>query len=300
MERHDGHQKYCAAICMLEEIEWEKKKKALICGVDTEKLPLNLKKKLVKLVGKRPTLNCLLNGINVVGLWDTGAMVSLLNSEFVREHFPDAKIESISEFLGNEELKLTVANKQEMSVVGVVVLQFGVVRMPDMFEIPFLVTDEPLSQPILGYNTIEYLVSNFSHVVNLPASMVSLFGNQLTDRPEVLVNLVEAGSQISEILCVARVQKREVLKPGSVLKVRCKFNDLQFSNPSGKIIAFTPFEEFCVENELSILETTEKLSKNRKFIDVCIHTPNYRNIVLEKGTESWVYRKKGLMPKLSP
>ena len=242
------------------------------------------KETLVKQVGKRLTLNYLLNGRKVEGLWDTGAMVSLLNSEFVSDQFPDAMIESISSFLGNEELKLTAANKQEMSVVGVVVLQFGVDGVSDMFDIPFLVTDEPLSQPILGYNTIEYLVNNFSNVVNLPASMVSLFGKQLTDHPEVLVDIVEAGSKILEISRETRVQKRQILKPGSVVKVRCKFSDLQFSNPGGKIIAFTPFEEFCVENELSILETTEKFSKNRKFIDVCVHNPNSWEVILEKGT----------------
>ena len=240
---------------MLEQIEWEKKKKALVCGIDSEKLPLKLKRKLVKLVGERPTLKFLLNNKNIEGLWDTGAMVSLLNKLFVLENFPDAKIESIAEFLGEEDvndLKLTVANKKEMSVVGVVVLQFGVQGMADMFEIPFLVTDEELSQPILGYNTIEYLVSNFGNVINLPASMVSLFGTQLKDRPEILVNIVEAGSKVTELSQEARVQRRQVLQPGSVCTVRCKFRDLQLSNPSGKIIVFSPFEEFCVENELAI------------------------------------------------
>ena len=80
------------------------------------------------------------------------------------------------------------------------------------------------------------------------------------------------------------MQKRQVLKPGSVVKVRCKFGDLQMSNPVGKIIVFPPFEEFCVENELSILETTEKLAKNRKFVDAIVHNPNLREVVLEKGT----------------
>ena len=137
---------------------------------------------------------------------------------------------------------------------------------------------------ILGYNTIEYLVSNFGSVINLPASMVSLFGDQLTDRPEVLVNVVETGSKIIELSQEAKVQRKQVISPGSVCKVRCKFNDLQLSNPAGKIITFTPFEEFCVERELSILETTEKLSKNRKLIDVCVHNPNSYSVVLEKGT----------------
>ena len=287
MESNDSHRELCGAICMLEEIEWEKKKKALVCGVDTEKLPLRLKRKLVKLVGERPILNFLLNNKKIKGLWDTGAMVSLLNKLFVLEHFPDAKIQTIAEFLGEDDLKdfkLTAANKNEMSVIGVVTLQFGVEGRSDMFDIPFLVTDEELSQPILGYNTIEYLVSNFGHVVNLPASMVSLFGTQLTDRPEVLVNVVEAGSKIVELSQEARVQTRQVLRPGSVVKVRCKFSDLQLNNASGKIIVFSPFEEFCVERELTILETTEKLTKNRKFIDVCIHNPNSHDVVLEKGT----------------
>ena len=79
---------------MLEQIEWEKKKKALVCGIDSEKLPLKLKRKLVKLVGERPTLKFLLNNKNIEGLWDTGAMVSLLNKLFVLENFPGAKIES--------------------------------------------------------------------------------------------------------------------------------------------------------------------------------------------------------------
>ena len=287
MDLHENHRQYCKAICMLEQIEWEKKKNALVCGVDSEKLPLKLKRKLVKLVGERPTLKFLLNNTHTEGLWDTGAMVSLLDTVFLAEHFPDAKIETLAEFLGEEDMndfRLTVANKKEMSVVGVVVLQFGVEGMPEMFEIPFLVTDDPLSQPILGYNTIEYLVSNFGNVVNLPESMVSLFGSQLTDRPEVLVNVVETGSRITDLSQSAKVQCRQILGPGSVCKVRCKFNDLQLNNPSGKIIAFTPLEEFCVEKELSILETTEKLTKNRKFIDVCIHNPNKHSVVVEKGT----------------
>ena len=286
LELHEHHRDFCGAICMLEQIEWEKKKKSLVCGVDSEKLPLKLKRKLVKLVGDRPTLKFLLNNKKIEGLWDTGAMVSLLNKLFLLEHFPDAKIESVAEFLGEDDvndLKLTVANKKEMSVCGVVVLRFGVEGMADMFEIPFLVTDEELSQPIIGYNTIEHLVSNYSHVINLPASMVSLFGTQLKDRPEVLVNIVETGSKVTELSQEARVQRGQVLLPGSVGTVRCKFRDLQLNNPSGKIIMFSPFEEFCVEKEITILETTERLTKNRRFIDVVVHNPNSHSVVLEKG-----------------
>ena len=283
LETHDNHNKYCAAICALEGIEWEKRKRTLVCGVDGEKLPLKLKRKLIKLVGERPTLKFMLNNTDAEGLLDTGAMVSLLNRTFVDEHFPGTKIETIADFLGQEDFKLTTANKDEMSVSGVVVLEFGVPGNPNMFDIPFLVTDDPLSQPILGYNTIEYLVSNFANVINMPASIKSLFGNQLTDRPEVLVSVIESGCKITDLTQEARVQNRQVLKPGDVCKVRCKFADLQFNNPIGKVIVFSPLEEVCVEHELSILETTEKLNKNRRFVDVVVHNPTRQDIVLPKG-----------------
>ena len=160
MRAHVNHQQYCAAICSLQELETRKQLKTCVYGVDSDKLPYKVMRKLVKLVGSRPLVKFLLNGKYEEGLWDTGAMISLLNSAFLRKHYPDVPIQTVAEFLGENEkgLVLTAANKSELNVKGVAVLNFGTEQNHDLFQIPFLITDDEISRPILGYNTIEYLV----------------------------------------------------------------------------------------------------------------------------------------------
>ena len=42
-----------------------------------------MKLQLIRLVGKRSLVNIYLNGEDVQGLWDTGAMISLVNEKFL-------------------------------------------------------------------------------------------------------------------------------------------------------------------------------------------------------------------------
>ena len=116
-----------------------------------------------------------------------------------------------------------------------------------MFQVPFLVTDDEISRPILGYNTIEYLVTNFKDSVDLPQSMVQMFGGLAPENGEAMVNLVESAGKIAELSQEARLNRRYVIHPGSVQKVRCKVTGWDICNPYGKIIMFSPFEKLCVE-----------------------------------------------------
>ena len=70
---------WCPWIVKLEEVETEKRRRTEINMVDSEKLPYKMKLRLVKLVGERPLVNIHLNGKKIQGLWDTGAMISLMN-----------------------------------------------------------------------------------------------------------------------------------------------------------------------------------------------------------------------------
>ena len=54
---------------------------------DSEKLPYQMKLNLIRLVGERPMVSIYLNDIEVNGLWDTGAMISLINEEHLLQHF---------------------------------------------------------------------------------------------------------------------------------------------------------------------------------------------------------------------
>ena len=104
-------------------------------------------------------INCLLNGVACEGLWDTGSMVSLLNSSWFRKHFPDVKIWNLTEFLEGDNLHLFAANNTPVEIEGVAVLQFSVDGSTP-FPVPFLITQNELTQPIIGFNVIEYVVES--------------------------------------------------------------------------------------------------------------------------------------------
>ena len=83
---------WCPWITQLEEHETTKRMKSEVNMVDSEKLPLPLKRKLVKLVGEKPLVMVKLNGRETKGLWDTGAMVSLMNKDYLEENFGDVTV----------------------------------------------------------------------------------------------------------------------------------------------------------------------------------------------------------------
>ena len=284
MQGHKNHNTYCEAICSLEQLETEKRIATEIFTSDSEKLPYKLKLKLIRLVGERPLINIFLNGKEISGLWDTGAMISLINEEFLHENFPDSEIHPISDFTGSETLTLKTANQSNLCVEGVVVLDFGVDSGSGLFQIPFLVTSEKISNPIIGYNTVEHLVTNFKDKIDLPRSMIKLMGNLSSESAECMANLVEKGGEISELSKEAKLDKTQVIPPGSIQKIRCKIKDLQISNVHKKLVLFTPFEELCVETELVVFESPEVLKSRKKYIDILVHNPTSNRIIVQKGT----------------
>ena len=279
----DGiHAMWCPWIVKLEEVETEKRRRTEINMVDSEKLPYKMKLRLVKLVGERPLVNIHLNGKKIQGLWDTGAMISLMNKGFLEENFPDVEVHSISEFAG-QGISLTAANKSEIGVDGVAVLEFGIDDGCGLFEVPFLVTSQELSSPIIGYNTIEHLVKNFRDKMDLPKSLCTLVDCLSTEKADAMVNIIEEGAEIVELNSEAKLEKDQVIHPGCCEKVRCRIKDLKFCSGGEKLVMFAPYEELCVEGELVIFESVEVLKARRKFVDIMVYNPTKQKMFLKKG-----------------
>ena len=78
---------------------------------------------IAKLVGKRYNINCKLDGILIEALWDTGAQVSIISEQFLRCHFPSAKLKNISKLL-DCELDLTADNGTPIPYKGFIELTF--------------------------------------------------------------------------------------------------------------------------------------------------------------------------------
>ena len=51
-----------------------------------------------------------------------------------------------------------VANNTDVSIEGAMTLDFSLPNSKQNFLVPFIVTKEPLSNPILGFNVVEHLL----------------------------------------------------------------------------------------------------------------------------------------------
>ena len=80
------------------------KEKGFVNAVFSSRSRLTLKEeiRLVKLVGQRCTVDCLLDGVASEALWDTGAEVALVGQKWLQEKFPGRKINDVSKLLGQE------------------------------------------------------------------------------------------------------------------------------------------------------------------------------------------------------
>ena len=283
LQEHEDHARYCAMICEVERIETTKQLSRGISIMDSEKLPLKLKKKLISLVGERPLVNVFLDNKEIVGLWDTGAMVSILTRAFLEENFPEVEILPVVDFMKHEVLRINTANQAELAIDGVVVFDFGVEKGNPLFQVPFLVTSDALSRPIIGYNTIEYFVMNFGQNMDMPASLSKVVCDLMPKSAGDVVNVITAGGQITEISRVAKLHKSYSIPARTSLKVRIKIKDFDFADSYNKPICFTPLEELCVENELVYFESVDVLKRGKRFMDIVIYNPTPSVVSVEKG-----------------
>ena len=185
-------------------------------------LPKNRKKKLTKLIGSRPNIKHQLNNRIFESLWDTGSMISLVNEEWVLKEFKNIEIQPIETFISNgADISLKAANNTDVSIEGVVTLDFGLPNSKQNFLVPFIVTKEALSNPILGFNVIEhllkYLNSTSDHTV-----LENIFPSLNSAKIESVFNVITTKKN-DFYECVYNSTKR-LLPKNSITYIKCKVN----------------------------------------------------------------------------
>ena len=83
---------------------------------------------VVRLVGRKCTLKCLLIGLETGALWDTGAQVSFISHSWLNQCLPGCDIRDIAELLGMDGLKLKAANGTDLPYEGWVELTFNLIE----------------------------------------------------------------------------------------------------------------------------------------------------------------------------
>ena len=109
-------------------------------SVRQEQIDVKTRNKLVKLIGEKPVVNCILDGVHCEVLWDTGSMITLVDAKWVKKYFPEKKLHSIKDFLQDETLQVRAANSTEISFEGVLLFDFALKDDLQIITVPFLVT----------------------------------------------------------------------------------------------------------------------------------------------------------------
>ena len=179
--------------------------------------------KMAKLVGQKCTLKCFLDDVKTEVLWDTGAEVALISNAWLQQNFPSKEIKSVSELLGHE-LFLRVANNTKLDYLGYVELVFKMSESVVPLMVPFLVTEEEVTIPLVGYNVIEEVVK----VVDDESSIVNMIETSLNDcdlkKAKILVNMIQKKVNSVENECLGSVKigtKDVVIPKGRSVKLKC-------------------------------------------------------------------------------
>ena len=269
----DHHTKYCSTIADLKKLETEK-----LYGNKTVRqkhLDFKTQKKLVKLIGQKPILNCQLDDKAFKMLWDTGSQVSLVDRSWVREHFPDEEVYSVSEFLEDKELNLRAANATIIPFDGVIILKFSLLGGEEGFYIPVLVASESIPEPILGYNVIETLILHSPDQQD--ALQKSLVGQKGSCGIEALVALVQQKANDPDFLTEVKTSAAIKVPAGHRVKIRCR---VKAQGQDKETAYFSPALTNS-EEDLTFSETVCDLRRGRTnyvTVDIMNHTNTDRTL----------------------
>ena len=253
----DNHQIYCNAIVDLQKIEKEKLYRDKT--VRQKHLDWKTQRKLVKLVGEKPMLRCMLDSKEFELLWDTGSMVSLVGRNWVEEHFPDEKIYSVSEFF-DDNLTVRAANATEVKYDGVVLLDFSLNGMEEEgFVIPVLVASDDIVEPILGYNIIEHLIVSGTEKQHETLG-VSLHGKKKAFEVSALTTLIKERAKDPDFLTDVTAATSIVVPAGRRMQMRCRVK--AESNDKEQTVYFSPILT-ASDEDLTFSETVSQLRRGR-------------------------------------
>ena len=170
---------------------------------------------VVRLVGRKCIVKCLLNGLETDALWDTGAQVSIISHSWLKQCLPGCDIRDIAELVGMDGLELKAANGNE----GWVELTFNLIEddSDHTVTVPFLIAKDFLDMPIVGFNVIEEITKHFDRgsSVRVNGSLADVLTSSPTGverrKVEALVQFIT--SEPAKELAIVKSRKQDIVIP---------------------------------------------------------------------------------------
>ena len=243
---------------------------------------------ITRLVGKKCTVQCSLNGVKTTALWDTGAQVSIVSNDWICENLPNAKIQGVEKLLDVNNLELKAANGTALPYRGWCEIDFSLIGTNHDYglKVPFLVCKDVLDQPVIGYNVIEEITrksSATSKSDEQPPFLDVLFcslRNIERCKVEALVTIIH--SEKTNPLCNVKTTKRDiVILPGQSVKVPCHVNVGPLHGPIP--VLFEPNPERPWDDGIEIPETLTVISRGSR-VNIQVDNASKHKVVLKRRT----------------
>ncbi|KAK2558824.1 hypothetical protein P5673_019039, partial [Acropora cervicornis] len=227
---------------------------------------------VVGLVGKRCTVNGEINSHSVEVLWDTGAQVSIISNEFLK-NFPGVVAKDISELLDTKP-NLMAANGSEMPYIGWVELNFRLSSSNPDLKFHFLLRSNVW--------THQGIIKHSNGDAALSQVITSSFTDLDTQTASVFVNFIESLNQ-EELCCIKTTKRDTTILPKQSLRVTCRVNTGPVGRPTP--VLFEPDETNPWPNGLEISETLLTVKKGKSTrVDIDITNNTNHEIVLKGRT----------------
>ena len=105
---------------------------------------------------------------------------------------------------------------------------FSTPNLQNKFTVPFIATSNDIVNPIIGFDIIEHLVKESSSDSFNP--ILNIFPNMKENKTELITNLIQENSKISDVIGTGKSAKNIKITPSSFSSVKCKYK----SNVIGK------------------------------------------------------------------
>ena len=216
------HASLCNAILTLEKESRENTETVFVSHLTPDQ-----HQKVAKLVGKRCTVFCKMNGKTVEALWDTGAQVSITSKDWLENNFPDLQVKSIQCLLDcGPELDLSAANGTKIKYIGYVEIDFRLNSndSEQQITVPMLVTTDPMECPLIGYNVIQEMVQMNSKTpmaipnVSLVSSLHDTFSDTESEQVDSLVKIMKTLNS-GDGLTPVKTSKSDIIIPKAQLVI---------------------------------------------------------------------------------
>lgn len=212
-------------------------------------------KRVAQLIGGRCMVTCQLNGEKLQMLLDSGAQVTIVEKSWVKKALPNVTIQPLESLLADHPLKITAANGTDVPYDGWIEVllklvsdKYGSVSL----YVPMLVSQEPLSSPLLGFNVIQEIIMGNSDQTDV-ISLVGLLSEALKiqkSNAESLVSVVHAmpHQEESEGPVVRVGKKGLVVHSEQICDIKCRLRAF----PAGGAMLFEPDVECSLPDGLEL------------------------------------------------